>query len=244
VDRVGIPGIDALLHWPVVAIAFTAIAGCGVANGFNLIDGYNGLASGYAILVLTVLAIVSAQVGDQLIFVAGAAMLGSVVGFIFWNYPAGRIFLGDGGAYLVGFWLAELCILLVVRNPSVSPWFAVLVLAYPVVETLFTIYRRKMLRGYSPGHPDALHFHQLIFRRLSRGARTAKQTKNAHRRNNTVAPYVWAGNALFMLPAVAFWDQDRWLVLCIACFAAAYVWLYFTLIRGRAPSWLTAPRRS
>jgi UDP-GlcNAc:undecaprenyl-phosphate/decaprenyl-phosphate GlcNAc-1-phosphate transferase len=244
IERVGIPGVDALLGWPVIAIAFTAIAVGGVANGFNLIDGYNGLASGYAILVLAVIAIVSAQVGDQLVFIAGAAMLGALIGFIFWNYPAGRIFLGDGGAYLVGFWLAELCILLVVRNPSVSPWFAILVLAYPVVETLFTIYRRTMLRGYSPGNPDALHFHQLIFRRLSRGARSSKRTRDAHRRNNTVAPYIWAGNALFMCPAVAFWNQDRWLVLSMVCFVAAYVWLYFRLVRGRAPMWLVPLRRS
>jgi UDP-GlcNAc:undecaprenyl-phosphate/decaprenyl-phosphate GlcNAc-1-phosphate transferase len=238
IERVGIPGIDALLTLPIVAIAFTAIAVGGVANGFNLIDGYNGLASGCAILVLGVVAIVSAQVGDQFVFVAAASMLGAIIGFIFWNYPAGRIFLGDGGAYLVGFWLAELGILLVVRNPTVSPWFAILVLAYPVVETLFTIYRRKMLRGYNPGNPDALHFHQLIYRRLSRARRGSKTGYDARSRNNIVAPYLWIGNAIFLAPAVFLWNRDAWMMASFACFVATYLWVYFKLIRGRAPAWL------
>ena len=97
-------------------------------------------------------------------------MLGALLGFLVFNYPSGRIFMGDGGAYLLGFWLGELSVLLVVRNPDVSPWFPIVLLAYPVVETLFSIYRRKFLQGRSAGRPDAMHLHQLIYRRLARVA--------------------------------------------------------------------------
>lgn len=61
----------------------------------------------------------------------------------------GKIFLGDGGAYLLGYFIAEISVLLVLRNPEVSPWFPLLVVAYPVVEALFSIYRRNILKGVS-----------------------------------------------------------------------------------------------
>src|SRR5258707_10042434 len=95
-------------------------------------------------------------------------MLGAGLEFMAWNYPKGKIFLGDGGAYLLGFWLAELAVLLVARNPDVSPWFPLLLLVYPIFETLFSIYRRCFLHGRSSGDADALHFHQLIYKRLAR----------------------------------------------------------------------------
>ncbi len=53
-------------------------------------------------------------------------MMGALLGLLFWNYPGGRIFLGDGGTYRLGFWLAELAVLLVARNPDVSRWLALL----------------------------------------------------------------------------------------------------------------------
>jgi UDP-N-acetylmuramyl pentapeptide phosphotransferase/UDP-N-acetylglucosamine-1-phosphate transferase len=122
-DRLDMPGLDTLLLWPVFAIAFTAFAVGGIANSINIIDGYNGLAGGYAVIVLAALAWVAGQVGDPVVLTASLAMLGALLGFLVWNYPAGKIFMGDGGAYLLGFWLGELSVLLVVRNPDVSPWF-------------------------------------------------------------------------------------------------------------------------
>lgn len=121
-DRVDVPGIDMLLQWPIFAIAFTAFAVGGVANATNIIDGYNGLAGGYAVILLAALAWVASQVGDPVVLTASLAMLGALLGFLAWNYPAGKIFMGDGGAYLLGFWLGELSVLLVVRNPDVSRW--------------------------------------------------------------------------------------------------------------------------
>ena len=66
------------------------------------------------------------QVDDTFVFTAALITAGSVLGFFVWNFPAGLIPLGDGGAYLLGFLLAELSILLVHRNPIVSPIFALL----------------------------------------------------------------------------------------------------------------------
>jgi UDP-N-acetylmuramyl pentapeptide phosphotransferase/UDP-N-acetylglucosamine-1-phosphate transferase len=237
-DRIDIPGIDNMLQWPVFAIAFTAFAVGGLANAVNIIDGYNGLAGGYAILVLAALAFVSAQVGDTVVLTASLIMAGAVFGLLLWNYPKGKIFLGDGGAYLLGFWLAELSVLLVARNPEVSPWFPLALLIYPVFETIFSAYRRKLLRGGNPGHPDALHLHQLIYLRLSRIGVGSKYPRDITRRNSAVARYIWAGSALFILPSLLIWRNTPALIALAAVFCVAYMWLYIRLIRWRAPSWL------
>jgi UDP-GlcNAc:undecaprenyl-phosphate/decaprenyl-phosphate GlcNAc-1-phosphate transferase len=236
--RLDVPGLDALLLWMPFAIAFTVFAVGGVANSINIIDGYNGLAGGYAVIVLAAFAYVSAQVGDSFLLVSALAMLGAVLGFLVWNYPRGRIFLGDGGAYLVGFWLAEISVLLVVRHPEVSPWFPLLLLSYPVFETLYSIYRRKVVRGTSPGSPDALHMHQLIYMRLVKVFIGASDPGLITRRNSMVASYIWAMAAVFIVPALFVWDSTVWLFAWSVGFAALYVWLYRRLVTWQAPAWL------
>lgn len=244
-DRLDAPGLDRMLQlWPLFAIVFTAFCVCGIANSINIIDGYNGLAGGYSLIVLAALAWVAGQVGDPIVLTASLAMLGALAGFLAWNYPRGRIFMGDGGAYLVGFWLAELAVLLVVRNPDVSPWFPLVLLAYPVVDTLFSIYRRKLVRGYSAGKADALHLHQLIYTRLARVGVGSKNPREKRRRNNLVVIYVCAGSLLFIVPALFVWNSTAWLVTLGVAYWAAYLWLYFRLARWRAPAWLIVAPRS
>jgi UDP-GlcNAc:undecaprenyl-phosphate/decaprenyl-phosphate GlcNAc-1-phosphate transferase len=237
-DRLDTPGLDTLLLWPIFAIAFTAFAVGGIANAINIIDGYNGLAGGYAVIVLAALAWVAGQVGDPVVLTASLAMLGAILGFLAWNYPGGKIFMGDGGAYLLGFWLGELAVLLVVRNPDVSPWLPLMLLAYPITDTLFSIYRRFILRGRSAGNADAMHLHQLIYMRLARIAVASRDPEDRKRRNNLVAPYIWAGAALFTLSSLLVWRSTPWLVGLAVCFWVGYLWLYFRLARWRAPAWM------
>jgi len=237
-DRLDMPGLDTLLLWPLFAIAFTAFAVGGIANSINIIDGYNGLAGSYAVFVLAALAWVAALVGDPVVLTASLAMLGALLGFLAFNYPGGRIFMGDGGAYLLGFWLGELSVLLVVRNPDVSPWFPIVLLAFPVVETLFSIYRRRFLHGRSAGRPDAMHLHQLIYRRLARVAVAPGNPVDKLHRNNVIVLYVSAGASLFMIPALLVWNSTPWLVTLGVVFWVAYLWLYFRLARLRAPAWM------
>jgi UDP-GlcNAc:undecaprenyl-phosphate/decaprenyl-phosphate GlcNAc-1-phosphate transferase len=239
-DRLDMPGLDTLLLWPVFAIAFTAFAVGGIANSINIIDGYNGLAGGYAVIVLAALAWVASGVGDPVVLTASLAMLGALLGFLAWNYPGGKIFMGDGGAYLLGFWLGELSVLLVVRNPDVSPWFPLMLLAYPITDTLFSIYRRHIVRGRSAGDADAMHLHQLIFNRLARIGVGSKEVDARRRRNNLVAPYIWSTGLMFALLSLLAWGSTPWLVTLAVCFWIAYLWLYLRLVRWRAPAWMIA----
>lgn len=232
-DRVDVPGFDALLLFPLFAVAFTAFAVAGITNALNIVDGYNGLAGGYVIMVLAALVWVAAHVGDSLVLSGGLVMAGAVLGFLVWNYPGGKIFLGDGGAYLIGFWLAELSVLLVLRNPGVSSWFPLLLLAYPFVEVMFSIYRRAFVAGESPGRADAGHLHHLLFRHLTGRAQKYDEPGRLAYRRNFVAPLIWAGSAVFIVPSLLVWHSTPSMLMFVLAFFIGYLWLYLRLGGGR-----------
>lgn len=238
VPRLGFAALDAAwaaLPLPPALLAVLAVTG--LPHAFNIIDGYNGLAATVAIVVCLALAHVALQVNDRQLAALVLCLAGATAGFLVWNYPRGRIFAGDGGAYLWGIVIAVASIMLVQRHAQVSPWFPLLLLIYPVWETLFSIYR-KAARGVSPGVADALHFHQLIFRRIVRGVFDEDEARMLLSRNNRTSPYLWGFTLLTVAPAVLFWRNSAVLILFILLFVATYTWIYLSIIRFRAPRWL------
>ncbi len=238
VARLGLPGIDSLLlsmPWAGVALAFIAI--CGLPHAFNIIDGYNGLAATVALLVCVALAYVALQLGDRQLAAMVICMAGATTGFLLLNYPRGLIFAGDGGAYLWGLVIAVASIVLVQRHKEVSPWFPMLLLIYPVWETAFSIYR-KLVRGGSPGVADALHFHQLIYRRIVRGVFHDDAARRMLMRNNRTSPYLWSFTLLTVVPAVMFWTNTPVLIAFCVLFVLSYITVYISIIRFKIPRWL------
>jgi len=236
--NVQIFGIDWILSIPIISMIFTCFCIAGVANSFNLIDGYHGLSSAVAVIILTALGYVAFQIKDYPVMVCSLAGIGAIVGFLFWNYPRGLIFLGDGGAYLIGFWIAELSLLLVLRNPTVSKWFPLLLCLYPIFETLFTVYRRVVLMRVSPGLPDASHLHQIIYKRVVRWAIGSTEVEMLTQRNAITAPYLWLLSSVAVVPAIIFWNNHIALKICSGLFAITYVWLYWSIVRFKTPKWL------
>lgn len=238
-SSVQILGIDNLmLAYPFVAIAITCFAVGGVANAFNIIDGYHGLSAMVAVIILLGIAYVAFQVNDYSIMIAALAMIGALLGFLVWNYPRGLIFLGDGGAYLVGFWIAELSVLLTARHPEVSKWFPLLLCMYPIFETLFTIYRRMFIKKTHPGMPDALHLHHLIYKRLVRWSVHSDSAYSKMQRNSLTSPYLWILCLLAVIPAVLFWRYHLILKFFAIIFAISYIWFYWAIVRFKFPEYL------
>ena len=242
IDRTDIWGIDWIASTATGAVLLAVLAISGISNAINIIDGFNGLASMCAEMIFLALAYVAFQVGDTLVFSLALAGAGAVLGFFVWNYPLGLIFLGDGGAYFVGFMAAVVALLLLQRNPQVSPLFPLLACIYPVFETLFSMYRRKVIRGGSMGIPDGLHLHSLIYRRLLRWAIGRQDAAAMMKRNSRTAPYLWLLCMFAVVPAVLFWDDSRVLGGCIVLFAFAYVVLYVKIIRFKVPGWMVSKR--
>lgn len=244
IPSTGIPGLDWVASTAVGAALLAIFVVAGVANSINIIDGMNGLASMCTAIMLAGLAYVALQVGDQVIAAMAVVVVGAALGFFLWNYPNGLIFLGDGGAYFLGFMLAELAILLLVRNPGVSPMFPLLLCAYPVWETVFSIYRRKVVRGRPAGMPDGIHLHSLIYRRLMRWALGSKDAAVLTRRNALTAPYLWVLCSLSVVPATLWWDDTAMLQIMLGLFVACYVLLYWRIVRFRTPRWMVLSARS
>lgn len=245
IPRLDIPYIDPmLLAYPLIAIGFTMFAVGGVAHAINIIDGYNGLSSMVAMLIFVAMAYVAFKVSDIYLVVICLSISCAIFGFFLLNYPRGLIFAGDGGAYLVGFLIAEVAVLLVARNPAVSPWFPLLLVIYPVFETIFSIYRRKFLQGRSIGYPDALHLHQVVYKRLVRWMVGSKESIHMTRRNSLTSPYLWALCSISAIPAMMFWRKTGALILCVVLFVVLYIQLYRMIVRFKSPSWMVTKDRS
>jgi UDP-N-acetylmuramyl pentapeptide phosphotransferase/UDP-N-acetylglucosamine-1-phosphate transferase len=238
IARLDMPFISLSLDSLWIALPLTILAVAGIANAVNIIDGFNGLASVVVIFMLVSLAYVAWQVGDMFVLVSALAVAGATAGFLVWNYPVGLIFLGDGGAYFIGFMLGELALLLVMRNPSVSTWYPALLLIYPTFETLFSVYRRMFVRGKSPAMPDGIHLHSLIFRRIVQWTVGRKEARALIKRNARTSPYLWLFSLTAVIPATVFWRQTGTLIFFSLLFIISYVWLYARIVRFKAPRWL------
>jgi UDP-GlcNAc:undecaprenyl-phosphate GlcNAc-1-phosphate transferase len=165
VSRVGIPYIDTLISYAPIGIIFTVFASAGVTNAFNLIDGLNGLAAFTAISISISLSIIAFSAGHSDLSILCLSITPIIAGFLVLNFPFGKIFLGDGGAYLLGHCLVWIAIYLMQLEVSISPFAILLIFFWPVSDTLLAIWRRKTLG--KPRHlPDRLHFHQLTMRFL------------------------------------------------------------------------------
>ena len=164
ITRVDIWGVDWLMQFTVVSVLVTAFVVGGVANSVNIIDGFNGLASTMSTLGFVGYALIAWQVGDTTLASVALLLAACVWGFFWVNWPFGKLFLGDGGSYFIGFALAWVAVLLIERNPGVSTFAALMVCVHPITEVLFSIFRRKVRKDH-PGMPDSLHFHSLFKRR-------------------------------------------------------------------------------
>ena len=236
IRRTDIPGVDLLVSMPIGAIALTLLVVSGVANAVNIIDGFNGLAAMCALIMLLALAYVGLQLNDRLVVTVALIAAGATLGFFVWNFPAGLIFLGDGGAYLLGFVIAELGVLTIARHPTVSPLFPLLLCAYPIFETVFTMYRRK-LKGGSPSHPDGIHLHTLIHRRLVRPLLGEAPESSLRARNSMTSPYLWLLCSLSVIPAMLWFSSTAVLACFLVLFMVSYTALYWSIVRFKVPRW-------
>ena len=241
--RVDVAWIDSLLSYAPLSIVVTLICVAGIANGFNIIDGFNGLVSVIAIFTALSLAYVGMQVGDAQVATAALVIAGAAGGFLLWNYPHGLMVLGDGGAYFLGFMLSELAVLLVARNPTVSAWYAALLMIYPAFEVIFSIYRKKFIRGISPGVPDGVHLHMLVFKRLVRWTLNKQDARALTRRNALTSPYLWCLSLAAVVPATLLWRYTWLLAGLCALFVFSYVYLYIQIVRFNVPGWMILRRK-
>lgn len=219
--------VDWLLGFTALSVLFTAFAVGGVANAINIIDGFNGLTAGVAIIMLAAFGMIAREVGDIPLAFTCLIIAGAVLGFFLVNWPYGKIFLGDGGAYFLGFMLAWIAILLPERNPQVSPWASLLICSYPIIEVLFSIYRRKFLRSNCDAtQPDAAHLHSLTNKRWVRHS-LGGLSKTLQ--NGLTSPFLWVFAAIPCSAAVFFYSSNWQCCLLLIASFMVYLTMYSKL---------------
>jgi UDP-N-acetylmuramyl pentapeptide phosphotransferase/UDP-N-acetylglucosamine-1-phosphate transferase len=229
IKYVHVPGVDYLLTLTPFSIIFTALAIAGLANAMNIIDGFNGLASGVMFICLAALGSISFLAGDVIMAKVCFVLGGVLFGFFILNFPFGKIFLGDGGAYLFGFLIGWCAILVSARNPSVSPWASLLACAYPIVEVLFSIIRR-FRRNAHPGQPDRLHLHSLVRSRLIR----KYLSYWPHTMQNAmVSPFIWIIVSIAGIFSVVFYTNTAALFMGFCFYFLLYLLVYLKIINTK-----------
>lgn len=229
ISRLDIGWLDGLLAWAPFCILFTAFAVAGVANAYNIIDGFNGLTAAAMIVAVAAMGAIAYEVGDADLVYYSLIYMAAIFGFMAWNYPMGRIFLGDGGAYAMGFLIAWLAVMLPARHPEVSPWASLLACGYPVMETVYTMLRR-WLSHQNSGAPDALHLHSLVkkviirqrFQKLRAVLRNAMVTV-------TLIPFI----AIVAATGVLFYRDTTLLMAAFGLYFAVYILTHRALFNSR-----------
>lgn len=226
IERTGVEFLDHILDNKIFSVLFTIFAITGLINSYNIIDGVNGLTCFTSITSLFSLLIASSQFYDPNIFFLTLVSISSILGFFIFNYPRGLIFIGDGGAYLLGFLIAIFSIFLINNVEEISPFFIILINIYPITETLFSIYRR-INNGQSPGSPDLNHLHSLIYSKLAIG-----NTKNKSIKLNSASSiYIWPYIALSNILAIIFCTNSYYLILFIIILFIIYLITYKILLK-------------
>ncbi|NBQ80026.1 MAG: hypothetical protein EBT99_15665 [Betaproteobacteria bacterium] len=203
----------------VISFAITTIAIAGYTHAMNIVDGLHGLASGAAILMLIGLGVLATSVGAIDLAIIAFLICALSIGFFLINFPKGSVYLGDCGAYFLGFFIAALAIALPARHSEISPWASLVICSYPVIEVFFSIIRRWRGRGRSAGQADRLHLHSLLHRRVFRS--------NPKATLFILIPV--SGTVLFAVIAV---DQPLYLQLFFVLTVFAYVSAYRRTIRS------------
>jgi UDP-GlcNAc:undecaprenyl-phosphate/decaprenyl-phosphate GlcNAc-1-phosphate transferase len=215
-------GLDTLMTWTPFAGAFTIFACAGLCHAFNLIDGLNGLSAGTGVVAALGLASIASAAGESNMAGMNLMLVAVLLGFLAFNFPFGKIFLGDVGAYTLGHILAWFSIALLIQVPELSPWAVLLVFFWPVADTFLAIYRRRRA-GRPTDAPDRLHFHQLAMRAIE----ITLFGKNQRRITNPLT-------TLLMMPMISapvltgvlLWNRPLAAFAAVCAFALLFVGTY------------------
>jgi len=220
--------------------AFGIVVGlAGTTNAVNIIDGFHGLASGSLIIMSATFGGLALWQGDTALATMCFVFAAAVGGFMVVNFPRGDLFFGDAGAYMAGFMVGAMGVLLAART-DVSAFVSILVMAYPVYETLFSIFRKTKRDGYSPSQPDGVHLHMLVSRRYARFI--AYGLERPELKNPITGVMMWPFSIVASIMAVFAQGTNVGGVLGLLVFALFYGRVY-NVVSLRRPSFLQARAR-
>lgn len=225
---------DAFLAYPLVSLLVSTFLISSMTQAMNLIDGLHGLSSGVATLGFTAIAAIASLIGQDSIALIASIAAAAAFGFFIVNYPSGFLFLGDTGAYWLGFMLAVLSLEMLSKNSYVSPYAIMLVLFWPIFDFATTVVRRLYSRSRLFA-PDTMHPHHVAVRLMRTRAQTALAMSLANPAASTIIMILASGPVGL---GVTFWNNDTISMILFSSFFSLYTAIYaFLLIRERKCQW-------
>jgi UDP-N-acetylmuramyl pentapeptide phosphotransferase/UDP-N-acetylglucosamine-1-phosphate transferase len=219
-----VPIISKIFSLQSGASFFFILSIAAMVNAMNLIDGVNGLCGFVTISILTSLLFISYNTHDDLMIKTIVSTILLLIPFLVFNFPDGKIFLGDMGSYGFGALISILVIMIFGRHPNLSVWLAPFIIIYPLTELIFTIGRRFISKSFIFS-PDLKHLHTLVFKAKFLQYKKSKNMKNI---NGMVAPYL---SFLWLFPSlIIFYDYENARLVSIAAlfFIVMYLFTYFS----------------
>ncbi len=224
-DMTHLPIISKLLSLQGGAGFFYIFSIAALINGMNLVDGVNGLCTFVAMSILASLLFIAYNVHDNFIFNVIFLCIVLLIPFLMFNFPKGKIFLGDMGSYGLGGLISMIIIVMFGRHPNLSVWLAPFIIIYPLTELIFSILRRFFTKSLIFS-ADLKHIHILMFKAKFL---KHKQYKRKHNVNAMVAPSLFF---LWSFPCfIIFYNYKslKLIFLSILIFVAMYLITYFFL---------------
>jgi len=195
-----------------------------VINGCNFIDGFNGLLIGQYLIILSVLYLIIHQISN-IDYLVNFIFLSIIIGlsFLIFNFPFGKIFLGDSGSYFLGTILSLIIIEINRLNLNISPFFFACLLFYIFFEVIFSFFRKILIKRISPLNPDRQHLHMLFFQFIN------QRINNLQKSNYLTGLLI---NFLFFFiisPAILFYNNSFFCKIYFIILIFFYLIAYFLL---------------
>ncbi len=197
-----------------------------IINGSNFIDGFNGMLILHYLIILTVLYLLIYKFID-FNYLKNYILFSILIGFSFliFNFPKGKIFLGDGGAYFLG---ANLSLIIIEINKlslltKFSPFLFACLLFYVFFEVFFSFFRKMLFNKKNPLQPDAQHLHMLLFYFIN------KKINSLSKSNYLTAVIVNITYFLLITPLFLIYDNGKMCKIYFAVLILSYFFFYFTL---------------
>ena len=215
IENVGIGFLNRWLQIDIFSLFFICLCFLFIINGSNLIDGYNGLLSIHTLIILFNLFFINYLNGNSDLAFLILGVISFVSTFLIFNFPRASVFLGDGGSYFLGTFIAVSVIKTSIANPTISPFYFCILLFYLFFEVFFSFFRKVGYEKKSPLFPDKKHQHMLIYKMF------LKKFKNKLKSNYQVAIVINLIYFILTVPAI-FMMKD-------GMFCKYYSLLFFTI---------------
>lgn len=221
ITNTGFKFANFFLSYKVVSILFTLLCIIFLIQAFNIIDGLNGLCLITAILSFLAVCLISYRVEDFEVFNVSVYLIFIMLGVLIFNFPFGKIFIGDAGAYIIGLYVAISLIMLADRNEVFSTFVIVQIIIYPSYELIRSFIRRLLLNKKSILKPDQKHLHSILY--LNNNFIYSFTALKINIITSLQIIFIQILNFIYLMN---FYDNEKMIIIGIIVFIIFYEFLY------------------